>query len=55
MLNIKLDWDSSKIIGKENHWLKRKLKEAWMIDKTEPAIANRDYGRSLPNTYKILF
>ena len=44
-----IDWDNSKIIGKENHWLKRKGKQALMIDKTEQAIANRDNGRSLPD------
>ena len=33
-----IDWDNSKsITGKENHLLKRKLKEAWMIAKIEQA------------------
>ena len=43
------------IINKENHWFKRKLKEAWMIERIKKSIANRDNGRTLPESYKILF
>ena len=28
-----IDWENIKIVSKENHWLKRKLKEAWIIFK----------------------
>ena len=33
----------------------RKLKEAWMIERIEKSNANRDNGRTLPESYKILF
>ena len=53
--NHSIDWNNSKIINKESHWFKKKLKEAWMIEQIEKSIANRDNGRTLPESYKILF
>ena len=53
--NHSIDWNNSKIINKESDWFKRKLKEAWMIERIKKSISNRDNGRTLPESYKILF
>ena len=42
-----IDWDNVKILGRENHWLKRKIKEAIHIRCKRPSL-NRDQGWDLP-------
>ena len=47
-----IDWDSCKIIDKENHWKKRKHLESFHICQRRPSL-NRDKG-TLPNSYLAL-
>ena len=42
-----MDWANVKIIGKEDHWMKRKIKEAIEIRRKKPSL-NRDQGWDLP-------
>ena len=49
--NYSNDWNSGKIVGKENH-VKRSTVEIGHIEK---AIGDTDNGRRLPETYKIIF
>ena len=42
-----LAWEDAKIICRENKWCQRKWKEAWLIEETRNAIANKDNGRVL--------
>ena len=48
-----IDWDNVKIIGKEEHWMKRKIKEAIAIRKDKPSL-NRDQGWDLPPIFNSL-
>jgi hypothetical protein len=43
----KIDWEGVKVIGKEDNWAKRKIKEAIAIRKNKPSL-NRDQGWDLP-------
>jgi len=49
-------WEDAKIIfsARENKWCQRMWKEAWLIEETNNAIANRDNGGILPEVYKPL-
>ena len=42
-----IDWENVKIVGKEEHWMKRKIKEAITIRREKPSL-NRDQGWDLP-------
>ena len=42
-----IDWQNVKIVGKEEHWMKRKIKEAITIRREKPSL-NRDQGWDLP-------
>ena len=42
-----IDWKNVKIVGKEEHWMKRKIKEAITIRRVKPSL-NRDQGWDLP-------
>ena len=48
-----IDWENAKIIGREDHWLKRKIKEAIAIRKDKPSL-NRDQGWDLPPIFNSL-
>ena len=42
-----IDWKNVRILGKEDHWMKRKIKEAIEIRRKKPSL-NRDQGWDLP-------
>ena len=46
-----IDWENTKIVTKESKWTQRRWREAWEIAKSSTAIANRDMGRTLPQSY----
>ena len=48
-----IDWDSGKIVDKENHWKKRKHSESFYICQRQPS-PNSDKW-TLPSTYSALF
>ena len=48
-----IDWSSIKIVEKEQHEFKRKVKEAITIRQRNPAL-NRDAGLDLPSIYNHL-
>ena len=45
-----IDWRNVKIVGKEEHWLKRKIKESITIRREKPSL-NRDQGWDLPTIF----
>ena len=48
-----IDWENVKVIGKEEHWVKRKVKEAIAIRRDRPSL-NRDQGWELPPIFNSL-
>ena len=48
-----IDWENVKVIGKEDQWMKRKIKEAIAIRKDKPSL-NRDQGWDLPPIFNSL-
>ena len=48
-----IDWENVKIIGKEEQWMKRKIKEAIAIRRDRPSL-NRDQGWDLPPIFNSL-
>ena len=51
ILDHRIDWDKASILLQESREQQRKWEEAWEIAKTDGAIANRDRGRVLPDSY----
>ena len=47
-----IDWKNVKILEREQHEMKRKIKEAIHIRKRKPAL-NRDLGIDLPPIYQL--
>ena len=45
-----VSWDNTKVLAREQDWLKRKVKEAIYIKQQRP-IMNRDQGYQLPSIY----
>ena len=48
-----MDWNNIKILDREQHPIRRKIKEAIHIHRATPSI-NRDQGMDLPPVYKHL-
>ena len=48
-----IDWDNLKIVGREDHTWKRKIKEALLIQRHTPHI-NKDQGAEIPPIYTRL-
>ena len=46
-----MDWENVKVIGREDNWAKRKIKEAIAIRKWKPSL-NRDQGWELPPIFQ---
>ena len=50
-LDHRIDWDKASILLQESREQQQKWEEAWEIAKTDGAIAKRDRGRVLPDSY----
>ena len=48
-----IDWENMKIVGKEDQWMKRKVKEAIAI-RREKSSLNKGQGWVLPTIFSIL-
>ena len=48
-----IDWGNVKVIGKEEHWMQRKIKEAIAIRRHKPSL-NRDQGWDLSPVFNSL-